>query len=45
MPRATLRVMKGGGHLVLLDSAERVGPVITGFLRDDGVPDAVVRGV
>ena len=45
MPQATLRVMKGGGHLVLLDSAERVGPVITGFLRDDGVPDAVVRGV
>ena len=45
MPRATLRVMKGGRHLVLLDSAERVGPVITGFLRDDGVPDAAVRGV
>ena len=45
MPQATLRVMKGGGHLVLLDSAERVGPVITGFLREDGVPDAAVSGV
>ena len=45
MPRATLRVMKGGGHLVLLDSAEQVGPVITGFLREDGVPDAAVSGV
>jgi poly(3-hydroxyoctanoate) depolymerase len=37
MPRATLRVMKGGGHLVLLDSAEQVGPVITSFLRGDAV--------
>jgi poly(3-hydroxyoctanoate) depolymerase len=36
MPRATLRVMKGGGHLVLLDSAEQVGPMITSFLRGDG---------
>ena len=45
MPQATLRVMKGGGHLVLLDSAEQVGPVITGFLREDGVPDAAVSGV
>jgi poly(3-hydroxyoctanoate) depolymerase len=34
MPRATLRVMKGGGHLVLLDSADQVGPVITSFLRE-----------
>jgi len=45
MPQATLRVMKGGGHLVLLDSAEQVGPVITGFLRGDGAPDAAVRGM
>jgi poly(3-hydroxyoctanoate) depolymerase len=47
MPRATLRVVKGGGHLVLLDSAEQVGPVITSFLRGDGalrVPDTAVRG-
>jgi hypothetical protein len=36
MPRATLRVVKGGGHLVLLDSAEQVGPVITSFLHGDG---------
>jgi pimeloyl-ACP methyl ester carboxylesterase len=35
MPRATLRVLKGGGHLVLLDSAEQVGPVITSFLQGD----------
>jgi hypothetical protein len=34
MPQATLRVMKGGGHLVLLDSAKQVGPVITSFLRE-----------
>jgi poly(3-hydroxyoctanoate) depolymerase len=34
MPQATLRVMKGGGHLVLLDSAEQVGQVITSFLRE-----------
>jgi poly(3-hydroxyoctanoate) depolymerase len=45
MPRATLHVMKGGGHLVLLDSAEQVGPVITSFLRGDGAPAAVVRGM
>ena len=45
MPRATLRVMKGGGHLVLLDSAEQVGPVITNFLQGDNTPDAAVRGV
>jgi len=45
MPRATLRVMKGGGHLVLLDSAEQVGPVITGFLRGDAAPKAAVRGM
>jgi poly(3-hydroxyoctanoate) depolymerase len=44
MPRATLRVIKGGGHLVLLDSAEQVGPVITSFLRDGGAPDGAVRG-
>jgi poly(3-hydroxyoctanoate) depolymerase len=35
MPRARLHVAAGGGHLVLLDSAGQVGPVITSFLRDD----------
>ena len=45
MPQATLRVMKGGGHLVLLDSAEQVGPVITSFLQGDSTPDAAGRGV
>jgi pimeloyl-ACP methyl ester carboxylesterase len=45
MPRATLRVVKGGGHLVLLDSAEQVGPMITSFLRGDEAPAAAVRGM
>jgi pimeloyl-ACP methyl ester carboxylesterase len=34
MPRARLHTVAGGGHLVLLDSAAQVGPVITGFLRE-----------
>ena len=34
MPRARLHVAPGGGHLVLLDSADRVAPVITSFLRE-----------
>ena len=36
MPRATLHTVRGGGHLVLLDSAEEIGPVVTRFLQDDG---------
>jgi poly(3-hydroxyoctanoate) depolymerase len=43
VPHATLHVVKGGGHLVLLDSAEQVGPVITSFLRGDGAPDPASR--
>jgi pimeloyl-ACP methyl ester carboxylesterase len=35
MPRATLHTVRGGGHLVLLDSAHKVGPVISSFLQDD----------
>jgi hypothetical protein len=35
MPRATLHTVRGGGHLVLLDSAQKVGPVISSFLQDD----------
>jgi poly(3-hydroxyoctanoate) depolymerase len=35
MPRATLHTVRGGGHLVLLDSAPEVGPVISSFLHDD----------
>jgi pimeloyl-ACP methyl ester carboxylesterase len=35
MPQARLHVVAGGGHLVLIDSADQVGPVITGFLRQD----------
>jgi len=34
MPRGRLHIVAGGGHLVLLDSAAQVGPVITGFLRE-----------
>ena len=36
MPRARLHTVAGGGHLVLLDSAAQVAPVITSFLREDG---------
>jgi len=35
VPRARLHVVRGGGHLVLLDSAPEVAPVITRFLRGD----------
>jgi pimeloyl-ACP methyl ester carboxylesterase len=35
MPRARLHIVRGGGHLALLDSAAEVGPVITSFLRGD----------
>jgi len=35
MPRATLHTVRGGGHLVLLDRASQVGPVISRFLHDD----------
>jgi poly(3-hydroxyoctanoate) depolymerase len=34
IPRARLHTVRGGGHLVLLDSADRVGPVIADFLRE-----------
>ena len=35
IPRATLYTVRGGGHLVLLDSANQVGPVISSFLQGD----------
>ena len=35
MPRARLHTVRGGGHLVLLDSAHQIGPLITSFLQDD----------
>jgi pimeloyl-ACP methyl ester carboxylesterase len=35
IPRARLHVAAGGGHLVLIDSADQIAPVITGFLRED----------
>ena len=33
IPSARLHTVKGGGHLVLLDSAHHVGPLITAFLH------------
>ena len=38
IPRARLHTIKGGGHLMLMDSPARVAPIITGFLRG-GQPD------
>ena len=35
IPRARLRIIEGGGHLVLMDSPARVAPVIADFLRAD----------
>jgi len=35
IPKARLHTVRGGGHLVLLDSAHRMGPLITSFLQDD----------
>jgi len=35
MPRARLHTVRGGGHLVLLDSAAQIGPLIASFLRED----------
>jgi poly(3-hydroxyoctanoate) depolymerase len=35
VPRARLHIVRGGGHLVLLDSAPEVAPVITSFLHGD----------
>jgi len=34
IPRARLHTVRGGGHLILLDSADQVGPVIADFLRE-----------
>jgi pimeloyl-ACP methyl ester carboxylesterase len=33
IPRAQLRTIEGGGHLMLMDSPARVAPIITSFLR------------
>jgi pimeloyl-ACP methyl ester carboxylesterase len=35
VPHARLHIIRGGGHLVLLDSAPEVAPVIARFLRGD----------
>jgi poly(3-hydroxyoctanoate) depolymerase len=34
IPRATLHVVRGGGHLLLFDSTDEVGSVIQAFLGD-----------
>ncbi len=34
IPRSHLHVVRDGGHMVILDSPERVGPVISKFLRE-----------
>jgi poly(3-hydroxyoctanoate) depolymerase len=34
VPQARLHIVRGGGHLVLLDSAPEVAPVITSFLQN-----------
>lgn len=39
IPNSRLHVVPGGGHLVLMDSPERVGPVVAEFLREDADPD------
>ena len=33
IPRAQLHIIKGGGHLMLMDSPARVAPIVTRFLR------------
>jgi poly(3-hydroxyoctanoate) depolymerase len=38
IPQARLHTVRGGGHLVLLDSAHQLGPLITSFLQDDRGP-------
>ncbi len=35
IPSARLHTVQGGGHLVLLDSAHKAGPVITAFLHGE----------
>ena len=46
LPHARLEVVRGGGHLMLLDSPDRVAPVVTRFLgvqRQGGDPAAAWR--
>ncbi len=42
VPGARLHIVRGGGHLALLDSAPEVGPVVASFLR--GEPAASGNG-
>jgi pimeloyl-ACP methyl ester carboxylesterase len=45
IPSALLHIVPGGGHLVLLDSAHEVGPVITEFLCGGDARPAAGSGV
>jgi len=46
IPRARLHIVRGGGHLILLDSASEVAPLVTSFLRDDrAAPESGLRAV
>ena len=45
VPRARLHTIPGGGHLVLLDSAHEVGPVITSFLNGGRAPETGPPGL
>jgi poly(3-hydroxyoctanoate) depolymerase len=42
MGNAQLHTVKGGGHLMLMDSPGRVAPVIASFLKG-GQPEPAVR--
>ncbi len=42
MPHARLEVVRGGGHLMLLDSSARVAPLITGFLGATGITPMII---
>ena len=44
IPSARLHTVKGGGHLVLLDSAHQVGPLITAFLHGTDKQMEFLRG-
>jgi pimeloyl-ACP methyl ester carboxylesterase len=43
LPNARLHVVRGGGHLVLFDSADLVAPVIDDFLRKPGSRERIGR--
>jgi poly(3-hydroxyoctanoate) depolymerase len=42
IPNARHRIIRGGGHLFILDSADEVAPLVEEFLADPGLRDHVV---